>query len=165
MGDDEIDAAAIRWAGVGVTVPAAMPGALAAAGYVTGRPAGRGAVREVCDRLLAARRARRHETRTALPASSCWPRCRRRRGAERRAGSSPAKNWVLPLFTKEGFRSMTLSGDEVHPVSSDRIDVVNILITVFSGDASARRRLHPRQPRGELLSQASSRAGGPPPCA
>ena len=57
MGDDEIDAEAIRWAGVGVSVATAMPGALAAASYVTGLPAGRGAVREVCDRLLAARRA------------------------------------------------------------------------------------------------------------
>ena len=33
---------------------------------------------------------------------------------------------------------MTLSGDEVHPISADRIDVVNILITAFSGDAAAR---------------------------
>ena len=55
MGDDDIDASAIAWAGVGVSVPDAMPAALAAAGYVTRRPAGRGAVREVCEHLLAAR--------------------------------------------------------------------------------------------------------------
>ena len=54
-------------------------------------------------------------------------------------GLAPAKNWVLPLFTKEGYRSMTLSGDEVHPISASRIDVVNILINSFSGDAAARR--------------------------
>ena len=57
MGDDDIDAPAIRWAGIGVTVPTAMPPAAAAAGYVTSRAAGLGAVREVCDRILAARGA------------------------------------------------------------------------------------------------------------
>jgi 3-deoxy-D-manno-octulosonate 8-phosphate phosphatase (KDO 8-P phosphatase) len=55
MGDDDIDAPAIAWAGVGVTVLQAMPAALQAAIYVAQRPAGRGAVREVCDFILAAR--------------------------------------------------------------------------------------------------------------
>jgi len=54
MGDDDIDTPAIRWAGIGVTVPDAMPSALAAADYVTTRPAGKGAVREVCEQILAA---------------------------------------------------------------------------------------------------------------
>jgi hypothetical protein len=50
----------------------------------------------------------------------------------------PAKNWVLPLFTpKEGFRNMTLRGTEVRPVSSTRIDVTDLNITIFSGDAAA----------------------------
>jgi 3-deoxy-D-manno-octulosonate 8-phosphate phosphatase (KDO 8-P phosphatase) len=55
MGDDVIDVPALRAAGIGVSVPGAMPEALAAADYVTRRAAGLGAVREVCDRLLAAR--------------------------------------------------------------------------------------------------------------
>jgi 3-deoxy-D-manno-octulosonate 8-phosphate phosphatase (KDO 8-P phosphatase) len=55
MGDDDIDAPAMRWAAIGVTVPDGVPAAQAAADYVTRRPAGRGAVREVCDHLLAAR--------------------------------------------------------------------------------------------------------------
>jgi len=59
MGDDDIDAPALAWAGVGATVPDAMPAAIAAAGYRTRRRAGRGAVREVCERLLAARRSAR----------------------------------------------------------------------------------------------------------
>jgi 3-deoxy-D-manno-octulosonate 8-phosphate phosphatase (KDO 8-P phosphatase) len=54
MGDDDIDAPAIEWAGIGVTVPDAMPKAFAVADYVTSRPAGRGAVREVCEHILAA---------------------------------------------------------------------------------------------------------------
>ncbi|MBC8010541.1 MAG: HAD-IIIA family hydrolase, partial [Burkholderiales bacterium] len=54
MGDDDIDAAAIQWAGIGVTVPDAMPAALAVADYLTARHAGRGAVREVCEHILRA---------------------------------------------------------------------------------------------------------------
>lgn len=56
MGDDDIDAAAMRWAGIGVTVPSAMPAAFAAADAVTGREAGHGAVREVCERLIEAQK-------------------------------------------------------------------------------------------------------------
>lgn len=52
MGDDDIDAPALAWAGIGATVPGAMPAALAAADYVTARPAGCGAVREVCEHIL-----------------------------------------------------------------------------------------------------------------
>lgn len=52
MGDDDIDVAAIRWAGIGVTVPDAMHSAITAARYITRRPAGRGAVREVCEHIL-----------------------------------------------------------------------------------------------------------------
>ena len=54
MGDDQIDATAIAWAGIGIAPAEAMPAALAVADYVTHRPAGRGAVREICEHLLAA---------------------------------------------------------------------------------------------------------------
>lgn len=59
MGDDEIDVAAMRWAGIAIAPPAAMPVALAAAHLVTRRSGGHGAVREVCDLLLAARGGKR----------------------------------------------------------------------------------------------------------
>jgi 3-deoxy-D-manno-octulosonate 8-phosphate phosphatase (KDO 8-P phosphatase) len=55
MGDDTIDVSAIEWAAIGIAPPDAMAAALAAADYVTKRPAGRGAVREVCELLLTAR--------------------------------------------------------------------------------------------------------------
>lgn len=55
MGDDDIDAPAIGWAGVGVAPKQAMPSALKAADFVPTRPAGHGAVREVCEQILAAR--------------------------------------------------------------------------------------------------------------
>ena len=55
MGDDTIDAPAIAWAGIGIAPHEAMPEPLAAADYVTSRPAGCGAVREVCNHILSAR--------------------------------------------------------------------------------------------------------------
>lgn len=55
MGDDDIDAAAIQWAAIGVAPPDAMPAAIDAADYLTSRPAGRGAVREICEHILSAR--------------------------------------------------------------------------------------------------------------
>ena len=53
MGDDDIDAPAIAWAGIGATVRSAMPAALREADHVSRRPAGAGAVREVCELILA----------------------------------------------------------------------------------------------------------------
>ncbi len=55
MGDDFIDAPAIAAAGIGISVPTALPAAIAAARYVTRRPAGLGAVREVCELMIASR--------------------------------------------------------------------------------------------------------------
>ncbi len=55
MGDDDIDAPAIAWAGIGVAPSASMPTALAAADIVPARAAGHGAVREICELILAAR--------------------------------------------------------------------------------------------------------------
>ncbi len=61
MGDDDIDTPAISWAAIGIAPARGMPSALAAADYIPARPAGAGAVREVCEHLLAAR-ARRANT-------------------------------------------------------------------------------------------------------
>jgi 3-deoxy-D-manno-octulosonate 8-phosphate phosphatase (KDO 8-P phosphatase) len=58
MGDDFIDAPAIAAAGVGISVSTGLPAAIAAASYVTRRLPGYGAVREVCDLLLAAKTPR-----------------------------------------------------------------------------------------------------------
>lgn len=55
MGDDVIDVPAIKHAGIGVTVPEAQEEALAAADYITTRPGGHGAVREVCNHILASK--------------------------------------------------------------------------------------------------------------
>ncbi|PAW75039.1 MAG: hypothetical protein B9S26_00835 [Opitutia bacterium Tous-C4FEB] len=49
-----------------------------------------------------------------------------------------AKNWSLPLFTKEGHRSMTLRGTEARTVNPTRIDITDLNITTFAGDAAAK---------------------------
>jgi 3-deoxy-D-manno-octulosonate 8-phosphate phosphatase (KDO 8-P phosphatase) len=56
VGDDTPDAPILAAAGVGIAVADAHPDALAAAKLVTTRPGGQGAVREVCDWLIAARK-------------------------------------------------------------------------------------------------------------
>ncbi len=53
MGDDDIDASAISWAGIGVAPATSMPAALDACDFTPARPAGAGAVREVCEHILA----------------------------------------------------------------------------------------------------------------
>ena len=55
IGDDEIDVGAMQAVGIAVAVASAHDSALGAADYVTTRPGGHGAVREVCDLILAAR--------------------------------------------------------------------------------------------------------------
>jgi 3-deoxy-D-manno-octulosonate 8-phosphate phosphatase (KDO 8-P phosphatase) len=57
IGDDTPDAPILAAAAVGVAVADAHQDALAAADLVTTRPGGHGAVREVCDWLMAARKA------------------------------------------------------------------------------------------------------------
>ncbi len=54
MGDDDIDIGALRWAGIGVSVPGAIQRTQEAADYVTRREAGHGAVREICEHILTA---------------------------------------------------------------------------------------------------------------
>jgi 3-deoxy-D-manno-octulosonate 8-phosphate phosphatase (KDO 8-P phosphatase) len=59
VGDDTPDAAMMRISGLAIAVANAHADALAVAHLVTRQPGGRGAVREVCDWLLDARRAGR----------------------------------------------------------------------------------------------------------
>ena len=57
MGDDVTDLEIMGLAGLGITVADAHPEVLKAADWVTAAHGGQGAVREVCDLLLAARQA------------------------------------------------------------------------------------------------------------
>ncbi len=58
VGDDTPDAPILSAAGLGIAVADAHPDALAAADLISTKLGGRGAVREVCDWLLAARGSR-----------------------------------------------------------------------------------------------------------
>jgi 3-deoxy-D-manno-octulosonate 8-phosphate phosphatase (KDO 8-P phosphatase) len=57
IGDDTTDLEIMGLAGLGITVADAHPEVLRAADWTTVAPGGRGAVREICDLLLATRRA------------------------------------------------------------------------------------------------------------
>lgn len=54
VGDDLNDVPLMKAAGLGLTVPGAVPEALAVAHYVTRRHGGEGAIREICDLIAAA---------------------------------------------------------------------------------------------------------------
>ena len=54
MGDDWVDIPVLKRVGLAVTVPSAWPPVKEHVHYVTRRPGGRGAVREVCDLILRA---------------------------------------------------------------------------------------------------------------
>lgn len=59
VGNDLNDLECLRWAGLGFAVSTARHELLAAADWITAAPGGRGAVREVCELLLAAQPASR----------------------------------------------------------------------------------------------------------
>jgi hypothetical protein len=65
-----------------------------------------------------------------LAGALCW--------AQESTIAPPAKNWTLPLFTREGYRQMTLKGAEVRPVTSDQVDIGGLDVTVFSGGPEAK---------------------------
>ncbi len=48
--------------------------------------------------------------------------------------NAPVTNFRVTTFTREGFRSWLLAGAEGRYVSQDRLDVVNLNLTVFTGD-------------------------------
>jgi 3-deoxy-D-manno-octulosonate 8-phosphate phosphatase (KDO 8-P phosphatase) len=56
VGDDLTDVDVMAHVGLPMTVADAVPEALAAAHYVTAKPGGAGAVREICDLLVSARK-------------------------------------------------------------------------------------------------------------
>jgi lipopolysaccharide export system protein LptC len=51
---------------------------------------------------------------------------------------APAINWMSSLFTKENYHSMTLRGSRASFPAIGEINVVNLNLTAFSGDASNR---------------------------
>ena len=58
--------------------------------------------------------------------------------AAEKAPSEPAKNFILPTFTREGYYSMRLCGSEARMLTLHLIELDDMNLTVFSGDASNR---------------------------
>jgi hypothetical protein len=58
--------------------------------------------------------------------------------AAENAPSEPAKNFILPTFTREGYHSMRLCGSEARMLTLRLIELDDMNLTVFSGDASNR---------------------------
>ncbi len=54
------------------------------------------------------------------------------------APSEPAKNFILPTFTPEGYYSMRLCGAEARLLALRLIELDDMNLTVFSGDAANR---------------------------
>ncbi len=58
--------------------------------------------------------------------------------AVRADSSEPIKNFITPTFTPEGFRSMLLRGAEAQMLTPRLIQLGDMNLTVFSGDAANR---------------------------
>jgi hypothetical protein len=52
--------------------------------------------------------------------------------------TAPAMNWALPFFTKEGHHAMTARGSEMRYINANHVEVIDLNLTVFSGDAAAK---------------------------
>ena len=52
--------------------------------------------------------------------------------------NAPVKNFSLPTFTKEGYHSVLLRGNEALFVSAQQINVTGMQLTLFAGDATNR---------------------------
>jgi len=48
----------------------------------------------------------------------------------------PAHDWILPLFTREGYRELTAKGSEVQPLTADQLEVKMMTVTTFVGGAN-----------------------------
>jgi len=64
---------------------------------------------------------------------------------------APAINWVAPLFTKDNFHSMTVRGARASFPSANEVDVVDLDLTVFSGDAAKSVETVIRSPAATFL--------------
>lgn len=50
--------------------------------------------------------------------------------------TAPAKNWALPLFTPEGYRTATARGSQARATNDRHFEVMDLNLTFFSGTAT-----------------------------
>lgn len=57
-------------------------------------------------------------------------------GANAEESYTPAKNWVANLFTNEGYHEITARGTEMRMISAREFQVIDLSLTIYSGDAA-----------------------------
>jgi hypothetical protein len=67
------------------------------------------------------------------------------------SSDAPIVNFRLPTFTDDGFRAWLVRGSEARLISAREIDVSELTMTVFSGDAAERVTTMILSPAARLL--------------
>jgi hypothetical protein len=80
-------------------------------------------------------------------------------GAVGAATLAPAINWVAPLFTKDNYRSMTARGAKASFPTSDEVAVVELDLTIYSGDATKKVETVIRAPSAMFLPRKNLASG------
>ncbi len=75
-------------------------------------------------------------------------------------GGGSAQNWSMHVFSDaEGYRQMSVRGSEVHPAGPGEINVTDLSITIYSGDAAAHVDTMLLSPAASFFTK-ENRAGG-----
>ena len=72
---------------------------------------------------------------------------------------APAINWVAPLFTKDNYRSMTARGARASFPTNDKVEVVDLDLTIYSGDATKKVETVIRAPSATFLPRQNLASG------
>ena len=73
--------------------------------------------------------------------------------------AAPALNWALPLFSKEGYRTITARGSEARAIDAQRFDIVDLNLTVFNGAALSKVESILLSPAATFLPQSKIARG------
>jgi hypothetical protein len=71
----------------------------------------------------------------------------------------PLRDWTLPLFTDENFRSMTARGSEARSMGPHQFQVADLNLTLFAGDATNRVETVILSPSALFDSEAKTATG------
>lgn len=75
------------------------------------------------------------------------------------ATDAPIVNFRLPTFTPEGFRQWLVRGSEARLISTKEIDIRELTLTVFTGDASDRIETMILSPNAKVLTDTQVVSG------
>lgn len=72
---------------------------------------------------------------------------------------APVINFKLPMFGVEGYRSWFVRGDEGIYVNEDRVDVVGMMVSIFSGDEKELVEAEIESPRAAIFIHENRASG------